>query len=90
MSNKTPTNLRRGQIVCYMWHEGGRDFSLTYGVVVHPSPKMPSILWERQDKPRRIKIHSLYETASIDWHDINRGFNKAALKRYNVNMQEPQ
>lgn len=84
MSNRKLSNLHRGQLVSTLWDAGNRDIGLVFGVVIHPSPKMPSILWERQTKPRRFRIHDLYETMSIDMQDVWHKFNKAALKQYGI------
>jgi len=89
MSNKYLAKVARGQLVSYIWQSGEDGVDLTFGVVIHPSPKMPTVLFENQPKPVRIRISNLFNTSSVDWHYIKRNFNKSVLSRYGIDKATP-
>jgi len=89
MGNAYLNKVERGQLVTYLWPAGGRDVDITYGVVIHPAPRMPTVLFENQAKPVRIKIHSLFNTSSVSWPHIKRHFDESILRRYGIDTPTP-
>lgn len=89
MGNEYLTKVKRGQLVSYLWQYGESGFDLTFGVVIHPAPKMPTVLFENQAKPVRIKIHNLLNTTSVSWPHIKRHFDESILRRYGIDTPTP-